>query len=237
MNTANFKFYNELNDFLKNEHKNVTFAYHFSGNPAIKDSIEAIGVPHPEVGQILINNQIVDFNYQLKNDDQVSVYPIKKFTIKQIKFILDTHLGKLAKFLRMLGFDTLYQNNYTDEEIITIATQENRIILTRDIGLLKNSRVTLGYFVRHIIVITQIKEIITRFNLSDKIKPFTRCLECNGKISQVAKAKIINDLPADTKRYYKKFYQCSNCDKIYWQGSHYKNMLESIKRAIILPCE
>jgi uncharacterized protein with PIN domain len=229
MNTAKFKFYAELNYFLKKEHKNISFTYGFSDNPAIKDSIEALGVPHPEVGQIIINHKIVNFNYQLKNGDQVLVYPSEKI-IKRIKFILDTHLGKLAKFLRMLGFDTLYQNNYTDKEIITLASEQKRIILTRDIGLLKNSKVTLGYFVRHITIIAQVKEIIIRFNLSKKIKPFTRCLECNGKIAPIAKAKIINKLPADTKRYYKKFYQCSNCGKIYWQGSHYKNMLNSIKQ-------
>ena len=228
MKTAKFRFYEELNDFLPKENKKISFTYHFSGKPAIKDSIEAIGVPHTEVDLILVNGRSVTFDYQLKDEDLVSVYPASK-KININKFILDTHLGKLAKYLRMLGFDTLYENNYKDKKIIAISIKEKRIILTRDLGILKTGKVTHGYWVRHVTIKAQLKEIINRFDLTDKIKPFTRCLICNNKLRKIAKEKIIHQLPANTKRYYNEFYKCHKCGQIYWPGSHYKNMLRSIR--------
>jgi uncharacterized protein with PIN domain len=228
--TAEFRFYAELNDFLPQTKRNVPFDYSFSDNPGIKDCIEALGVPHPEVDLIWVNDQSVTFTYKLKDGDAVAVYPLRPKHLPHTNFILDIHLGKLAKYLRMLGFDVLYENNYRDIEIINIAQKQHRIILTRDVGLLKDGRVIQGYWVRHITVIAQVKEIITRFDLADKIAPFTRCLACNGKLAKVAKAKIMHLLPADTKRYYQEFYQCSKCQKIYWQGSHYKDMINNINK-------
>ncbi len=150
VNKAKFRFYEELNDFLPAEKKKIEFIYNFSGNPAIKDAIEAVGVPHTEVDVILVNGQSVEFSYQLQDDDVVSVYPtfesfdVSKVThlrnkpLREIKFIVDVHLGKLARYLRMLGFDTLYKNNYSTTEILKIAKAQKRIILTRSVALLKN---------------------------------------------------------------------------------------------------
>jgi hypothetical protein len=140
MQVASFRFYAELNDFLPRAQRHTTFPYHFTGTPAVKDAIEAAGVPHPEVDLILVNGMSVAFDYPLRDGDRVAVYPVfESFDISPIvhlrpqplretKFILDVHLGKLAKHLRMLGFDTLYRNDYQDPDIIATALRERRII-------------------------------------------------------------------------------------------------------------
>jgi len=239
-----FRFYEELNDFLSFDKKKVAFVHSFTGNPSIKDMIEAIGVPHVEVDLILVNGKAVDFNYIVKNDDRVSVYPVFETLeisgvshfwekpLRETKFILDVHLGKLAKHLRMLGFDTTYRNDYDDKEIIRISLEEHRIILTRDIGLLKVKTVTHGYFMRSQKPKVQLTEVLTHFDLYQAIDPFSRCIKCNGKLEPVEKEEIIQQLEPLTQKYFDKFFRCTNCQSLYWEGSHFesiKNFINSIK--------
>jgi uncharacterized protein with PIN domain len=239
--SATFRFYEELNDFLPSGKRKVYFDHPFEGRPGIKDIIEAIGVPHTEIDLILVNGNSVDFNYQLQAGDRVSVYPVfesldisavsrvSSAPLREPRFVLDVHLGKLSRRLRLLGFDTLYSNDFEDEEIIEISRRENRIICTRDRGLLKNKRVTHGYWLRSHLPKHQLQEVIRRFDLSAIIKPFTRCLECNGKIVPVEKESIAGQLPPRTRKHYRDFYQCIDCQKIYWEGSHYQKMVSFIK--------
>ena len=241
MKTISIRFYEELNDFLPNNRKKHSFQHHFKNNPTIKDIIESLGVPHCEVDLILVNGQSIDFSYQPINDDNVSVYPqfetfdisplirLREKPLRVSRFITDVNLGKLAKYLRLLGFDTLYRNNYRDNEIVEIAEKEKRIILTRDTGLLKRKQVLRGYFVRSTNPKNQIKEVIHRFDLQNNICSFTRCLKCNGLIIEINKIDIAGNLRPNTKKYFSKFFQCSVCKKIYWQGSHYENMIKEIK--------
>ena len=240
MKTAYFRFYAELNDFLDKKLRAKTFPYAFWGNPAIKDAIEAIGVPHPEVDLILVNGKSVDFAYRLQEGDRVSVYPkfellnIEEVTqlrpkpMRQPRFIADVNLGRLARKLRLLGFDTLYRNDYLDEEIIRIAIEEHRIILTRDAELLKNHRVTHGYWLRSTLSEAQIKEVVEKFDLYSLIKAFSRCMVCNGLLNPVAKAEIVHLLKPQTRHNFDRFFRCRDCRKIYWQGTHYQRMLSFI---------
>jgi uncharacterized protein with PIN domain len=239
--SATFRFYEELNDFLPPEKRKVDFEHYFEGKPAIKDIIEAIGIPHTEVDMILVDGNSVGFDYQLQDGDRVSVYPVfesfdisavsrvRRTPLREPRFILDVHLGKLSRQLRLLGFDTLYSNVFEDEEIVNISVQENRLILTRDRGLLKNKRVTHGYWLRSHLPELQVQEVIRQFDLFSLFKPFTRCLECNGKIVPVPKEKVTDQLPPNTRKYYRDFYQCLDCRKIYWKGSHYQKMVSFLK--------
>lgn len=233
---AEFRVYEELNDFLPPKHRKKSFLHHFSKNPAIKDVIESLGIPHTEVDLILVNNQSVDFSYPLQNGDRVAVYPVFELLditpimhlrpkpLRKPKFILDVHLGKLAHYLRLLGFDTAYQKQLSDQEIIEIALQEKRIILTRDIGLLKNKRITHGHWMRATNPNNQVKEVLQKFDLYKKTDAFTRCLECNNLLTSIEKEKVKNRLDSKTRAYFDKFYCCSQCNKIYWEGSHYDKM-------------
>ena len=241
LQVAYFRFYAELNDFLPPTQQQITFVYPFNGMPAIKEAIEAAGVPHTEVDLIMVNGVSVVFEYRLRDGDRVAVYPVfESFDIspllrlrpqplRETKFILDVHLGKLAKYLRMLGFDTLYRNDYQDPDIIAIALRERRIILTRDRGLLKARAVTHGYWMRSTEPQQQVREVLQRFDLQGLIRPLQRCLLCNGLVKPIDKQSILPRLLPQTARSYDEFYQCSACMQLYWKGAHHHKMWEFIQ--------
>jgi uncharacterized protein with PIN domain len=238
MQQAWFRFYEELNDFLPAFRKKQSFPHAFEGNPSVKDMIESFGVPHPEVDMILVNGVSVGFSYKVKDDDKISVYPVfeslditdvqhlRKRPLRDVRFILDVHLGKLAKYLRLLGFDSLYETTFRDDEIVAISVEEKRIILTRDKILLRNSRITHGYWIRSDDPKMQVREVVERFDLRKKIETFTRCLECNSLIKPVSRESVEDRLPPKTRIYYNEFFICSGCSRIYWKGSHYERMNE-----------
>ncbi|MFQ5780855.1 MAG: Mut7-C RNAse domain-containing protein, partial [Nitrospiria bacterium] len=233
---AQFRFYAELNDFLPLDRKKRPFLYRFHGRPAIKDPIEAVGVPHTEVDLILVNGQSVGFGYYLKDGDCVSVYPVfeslnisplvrlREKPLRRSAFVLDVHLGKLARKLRLLGFDVRYRNHCADPEIVAISARERRIVLTRDSRLLHAKAITHGYWLRSMDPEEQLREVLARFDLFSQIRPFHRCVVCNGKISSIEKGKIIDQLEPKTILYYEEFYRCEQCGKIYWKGSHYEKI-------------
>lgn len=231
-----FRFYEELNDFLPGEKRGVLFSHRISGNQSVKDAIESLGVPHVDVDMIVVNSEPVDFSYKLKNEDHVSVYPVfesldisgisplRAKPLRKTRFVLDVHLGRLAKYLRLFGLDTMYMNHYSDTEIIGISVDERRIILTRDRGILKNKKVTHGYWIRSPRPKEQLKEVFSRFDLKKDTHPFTRCMECNGILKNVAMEKIVNRLMPATRKYYSEFRVCTSCERIYWEGSHFERM-------------
>jgi uncharacterized protein with PIN domain len=238
--TAEFRFYEELNDFLPREQRKRTNLYRFSGHPGIKDPIEVFGVPHTEVDLIVVNGQSVGFDYQLQAGDRVAVYPVfetlditplvklREKPLRNPRFVLDVNLGKLAKRMRMLGFDCLYRNDYKDADIVKSAVNDRRIVLTRDRRLLYNKQIDHGYWVRAVDVDAQVDEVLRRFDLYGLIQLFSRCLICNGVLATVAKADIWDRLEPKTRLYYNDFYQCADCQRIYWQGSHMQNMLKRL---------
>jgi len=240
MKIAYFRFYAELNDFLPLVKRQKTFTYPFSLNPSIKDAIEACGVPHPEIDVILVNTDSVDYSYRLKNGDRVAIYPVfesfdvsplirlRAKPLRKTRFIMDENLGKLARKLRMLGFDTIYERVQNKQKFIRKALDEKRIILTRSSSLLRYKVISHGYWVRSTETKDQIKEIISRFDLYSQILPFKRCLACNGQISSVPKSAVANALPQKIDTYYTEFWQCDRCHNIYWKGSHYKKMVAQI---------
>jgi len=239
--SAEFRFYEELNDFLPAGRRKVSFNQSFHGTPSVKDTIQAIGVPHSAIDLILVNGVSVDFTYRLKGGERVAVYPVferldispviqlRAEPLRRTRFILDVHLGKLARYLRMLGFDTAYSPEWDDDEIIQLALEQKRIILTRDIWILKQNRVSHGHWIRHHQPLDQLKEVLRTLDLSRQLQPFTRCMDCNGIICPVSKDEIRALADPEIFDRFDAFWQCEDCRKIYWQGSHYKRMLEQIK--------
>lgn len=236
MSHAFFRFYGNLNDFLPPHRQQVEFTNKIKNPGSIKDAIEALGIPHPEINLILVNGESVSFKYLVQRGDHISVYPqfatlditaisqVQPSPLSEIRFVLDVHLGKLATYLRLLGFDTLYRNNYHDEELAQISRQEQRILLTQDRGLLKRSIVTYGYVVRSDDPEQQLVEIFQRFQLYALIAPFQRCPRCNGELALVEKTAIQNQIPYYTRLYYDHFAQCQSCHQIYWKGAHYQRI-------------
>jgi hypothetical protein len=236
-----FRFYEELNDFLPAVRRKTSFAFSFKGNPSVKNVIEELGIPHVEVDMIIVNGNSVDFSYRLKKNDQVSVYPVfeslnisniqrlRARPLRKPKFILDVHLGRLSKHLRLCGFDVLFEKDLDDREIVNISISEHRIILTRDRGLLKARLLTHGYWIRSSKPEEQLKEVLRRFDLKNDLRPFVRCLECNGILDDVPKEEILDILLPRTKDFYTEFKKCSGCGKVYWEGSHYERMKKFIQ--------
>jgi uncharacterized protein with PIN domain len=245
---ALLRFYAELNDFLPPERRHVTFSKSFPGPRSVKDLIESLGVPHTEVDVVLANGISVDFSYRVEDGDRISVYPVfesldvspvvrlRPKPLREIRFVLDTHLGKLAAYLRLLGFDTLYEKAIGDEELARISAEERRILLTRDRGLLKRSAVTHGILVRETLPRRQLLEVVRRLDLSGAARPFRRCLRCNALLSGVSKDEILERLEPRTSVHYDEFRVCGTCDKIFWKGPHYQRMrllVESVLSAAI----
>lgn len=240
MPEATLRFYARLNDFLTPSRRQLEFFHRFDGAPAIKDMIEALGVPHTEVGLILVNSDPVDFTYNVQSGDRISVYPpfehlelpssLQPAHDRDFRFVADVHLGRLAAYLRMLGFDTLFPEDYRDEELARISSEEGRILLTRDRGLLKRSIVTRGYFVRATDPWEQLEELIKRFDLYDLLAKAQRCTGCNGELRDVAKADVVDRVLPSTLQYYDEFRLCGQCGKVYWRGSHYEKLDAFIAR-------
>lgn len=241
MKQAEFRFYAELNDFLPRRRRFTAFWHPFEERGSVKDMIESLGVPHTEIDLILVNGESVDFSYIVQDSDRISVYPVfetfditpvlcvRPEPLRVVKFVLDIHLGRLAAYLRMLGFDTLYRNDYADDELARISSEEKRALLTRDVGLLKRSIVTHGYFVRETNPQQQAAEIVRHLDLYRMIQPFARCIRCNGEVEIVPKDSILDRLHPNTTQYYDEFRRCSACGQVYWKGSHYERMDQLIQ--------
>jgi len=238
---AQFRFYEELNDFLPPALRKREFSYAFHGTPAIKDAIEALGVPHTEVDLILIDGESVDFHRRLRGGERVAVYPMfERFDIgsvsrlrprplRQTRFVLDVHLGTLARYLRMLGFDALYRNDYHDQDIIAHSHEDRRVILTRDKGLLKHGAVTHGYWMRETEPLRQLREVVRAFDLAGRCRPFTRCIACNGVVEPVDKSTVMDRLPERVRERFERFTRCQSCGRVYWPGSHYDRMRDIVR--------
>jgi len=237
------RFYAELNDFLRPEHRQREFSHAFHGTPSVKDTIESIGVPHTEVDVILVDDRSVGFNHLLQGGERVAVYPVfERYDVSPImrlrpaplrvtRFIADVHLGALARHLRLLGFDTIWERDLADEAIVEIARDEQRIILTRDKGILKNGRVTHGYWLRSTDPLRQLEEVIRAIDLARAIEPYTRCMECNGELQPAERSAVARSVPLQVFLVYRDFRQCRRCRRVYWKGSHLRRLDKVIERA------
>ncbi len=241
MREAVFRFYAELNDFLPEKDRFRDIPLLFPSGQTVKHLIESCGPPHTEIDLILVNGQPVDFSYQVENKDRVSVFPVfesldissiehlRPSPLRVTRFILDCHLGRLAAYLRLLGFDVLYRNDFEDVEIARISASERRICITRDRGLLKRNQITHGYLVRTEQPRAQVLEIVQRFDLRSQMNPFTRCSKCNGILSPASIEDVQAALQPGTLAHFDHFSCCESCGKVYWKGAHYQRLLNLIE--------
>ncbi len=240
--TALFRFFGRLKDFLKKNHGLVVHT--FCGFQTVKDRIEAIGVPHVEVSLITLRGEPVGFDYLVKDGDHFFVYP--EFENVEVpeewlvtpryrgepRFVLDVHLGKLAKLLRILGFDAFFGEE-DDEKLCAHAVRRNAILLSRDTGLLKRKELVFGYYVRSTDPREQLLEVVNRYDLKKWMKPFTRCVECNVEFVDVEKEKVKDRVPPRVFSLFDEYVECPSCGRVYWKGTHYEHMLEFIERTIL----
>lgn len=245
MRRAIFRFYGELADFLPAARKGVSFEHEFLGAPSVKDVIESLGVPHPEVGLVLADGDSVDFGWPVSDGARVSVYPgftaidvgrvtrVRADLPRQLRFVLDAHLGKLARYLRMAGLDALWQRDARDDELARISASECRILVTRDVGLLKRREVVHGCWVRATDPARQLAELAVRYRLSGHAAPFSRCVRCNVALQPVAKQEVAESLPARVREGHDAFHRCTTCGRIYWAGTHVRRMRRLLEAAFV----
>ncbi len=226
----------------------------FIGRPAVKDLLEALGVPHPEIAAITVNGAPAGFDHRLDDGARVEVWPAAEAAASGLvpvlpaapedsadpRFVVDAHLGRLAAYLRMLGFDTWYRNDADDDQLAAVAAAERRILLTRDRGLLKRSLVRRGAYLRSDQPVEQLVEVALRFGLVDRWRPFGRCLRCNTLLIPVSREEVLHRLQPLTRIYYDDFRRCPGCGAIFWKGSHHARMerlVDRVRASIPRPTE
>jgi uncharacterized protein with PIN domain len=233
------RFHGDLSVFLGSKAGDAVIERGLAEKTSIKDVIESCGIPHPEVDLILVDGKTVGFDHTLANDATVEVFPVENRgtthtdkrlqTVGTTRFVADGHLGRLTRNLRLLGFDVAYPKNADDRQLLEVMARENRALLTRDRRLLMHGIVQHGYCPRSQNAAEQTIEVIRRFDLSELIAPFTRCLRCNAPLEAAAKADIIDKLEPLTRIYYDQFHRCSDCKQIYWSGSHFPKLQKRIE--------
>lgn len=211
----------------------------FDGSPALKDPIESVGIPHVEIGRVTVDGRIASLMHRLRGGESISVFPrLVQPAGDPPRFVLDVHLGRLAGYLRLLGIDTVYRNNADDDALVALGTAEGRVLLTRDTGLLKRTRLGPAAFMYATAPLEQLAEMNARFGLAVAFAPFTRCAHCNGVVAPTELADVVDAIPAGARRSATRFSRCRDCRRVYWNGSHVVRLRERLAAAgIVLPPE
>ena len=234
MATARFRFRGELAGFLPRPRRGEAFDYGCARAASLKNAIEALGVPHTEAGRVTVNGEPATLQRTVREGDVVEVFPAPAATAPDpMRFLADAHLGGLARFLRMLGFDTLHERALADADIRRLAWDEGRIVLTRDRELLKCREIVRGCYVHALKPEAQLSEVAGRYRLAERARPFTLCLHFNRTLEAVDKSAVADRLPQKVLLMHEMFTHCGGCGRIYWPGSHYERMLAALDRALV----
>lgn len=240
--TLTLRFDPDFNGFLAPERRERPFEITPGHATTIKDIVESCGVPHTEIGALRLNGAVcVSFATRVSDGDCFEVFPVR-FAAKgsalqpappePARFVADIHLGKAARRLRLLGFDTLLFTGQDDSDLLEIMERDGRILLTRDRRLLMNNRVVHGCCIRSDHVIEQVRQVIRRYDLAASARPFSRCLACNGLLESCRKEAVEARLKPKTRRYYDTFLRCSSCGQLYWEGSHLRRLRDFVNDAL-----
>lgn len=231
--TASFFFHGNLAGLLARERRSASFEFAFARAANLKNAVEALGVPHTEIGHVLVNGAPATLARTVRDGDAVEVFPWPDGGAAapegECRFLADAHLGALARFLRMLGFDTAHANPLPDTEIRRLGHDAPRIVLSRDRELLKCRDILFGCLVRAPAPEAQLREVAARYALAVAAQPFSRCLRCNLPLDRVEKAAILERLPEMVRAHHEQFMICHGCDRIYWPGSHYARMQAALR--------
>ncbi|MFI6498384.1 Mut7-C RNAse domain-containing protein [Nonomuraea typhae] len=201
------------------------------GTSSLGHVVESLGIPLTEVGPMTVGGSGVGPSYQPRPGDAVDIAPVPRPQplAEEPRFLLDVHLGTLARRLRLLGIDTAYHNDMDDPSLVVQANAERRVLLTQDRGLLRRRALWLGAYVRGTKADNQLEDLLDRF--APPLRPWTRCTSCNGELAQVAKSEIAPSLPDGTRRGYDAYGRCRECGQVYWRGAHSDHLEEIVRSA------
>ncbi len=249
MARAVFRCYAELNDFLSPGRRQRDIELEHAPEAPLRHLIETLGIPRTEVELILVNGVSVGLDRRLAEGDRVSLYPLfealdvspelrlRTHPLRDPRFLADAHLGKLARYLRLLGFDARFENDCGDQTLVQVARAEHRILLTRDRALLMRRELTHGCYIRAGSPWNQLEGLIRRLDLGRLLRPFTRCMRCNGVLASVDKGAVVGQLPSRVRDAFDLFWRCEGCAQVYWRGSHYQRLQRRVAELRALtPC-
>ncbi len=234
------RFHGPLNDFLSPERRGTAFPHPLPGPCSVKDLVESLGPPHPEVDAVCVDGQPVGFGHRVQPGQRLDVHPapappevppearLGPPPLPEPRFLLDVGLGRLAGLLRMLGFDTVWRNDFEDAELARRSHDERRILLTRDLGVLKRAEVAYGYFPRETDPSRQLVEVARRHGLTACMRPFSRCMACNAPLVEAPLAEVHERVPEHVRATHTRFQRCTGCPRVFWAGSHHTRMLAVI---------
>lgn len=241
--TVTVRCYEELNDFLPVPLRKRPFAYGLPGGGPLSALLEALGITASAVELALRNGESIGLDGPLREGNRISLYPVfesfdvgklvrlRSAPLRDTRFIADAHLGKLARYLRLAGFDTLFCNPIDDGELVTVANREGRIVLSRDRGIFRRSQLQRGYRVRSERPQEQLSEVLARLDLTGGLRPFSRCLCCNRLVEPVPAHALGTRISVVTRSAYSRFWCCPGCGRIYWEGAHFRRMQGLLLRA------
>ena len=208
---------------------NVDVPYH--GDASLGHVVQALGVPLTEVGALLADRVPVDPAYRPRAGTTVEIRPVPRpqRVPGSTGLLLDVHLGTLARRLRLLGIDTAYGNDASDDALVDQAAGQRRVLLTQDRGLLMRRALWAGAYVRGNHPDEQLADVLHRF--APALAPWTRCTSCNGELVSVPKNEVADQLEPGTRRRYDRFARCRACGRVYWHGAHSRRLTEIVRAA------
>ncbi|TMR10846.1 hypothetical protein ETD86_37935 [Nonomuraea turkmeniaca] len=229
--TARLRIASELRMFLPVSRRQEWQEVTPDGTSTLGHHVESVGIPLTEVGPMIADGRGVSPSYQLTSGDVVEVHPVPRPQPlpEEPRFLLDVHLGTLARRLRLLGIDAAYHNDMDDPALVVQANEEHRVLLTQDRGLLRRRALWLGAYVRGSRPADQLRDLLERF--SPPLRPWTRCTACNGRLEPVTKQEVAPLLEAGTKRNYDAYGRCQDCGQVYWHGAHSDRLEEIVQSA------
>ena len=232
----------KLRPLLTRSYRDQTVVrYPLDRRASIKDILEAVGIPHTEVGAIRDTATEYSFahipapgeclriegvQYGL---DVTRATRLRPEPLPAVRFLVDINVGKLTRLLRLAGLDSRYAPDLNDGALAALAAADQRILLSRNRELLKRKEVTHGHLVRAEQPADQLREILTLYDLANRVKPFSRCLSCNTILVTVSREEVLDRLEPLTRKYYHRFKRCPGCGRIYWQGSHHAQMVRLLQ--------
>ncbi|MER8184424.1 Mut7-C RNAse domain-containing protein [Kitasatospora sp. NPDC094015] len=223
----------ELHVFVPTARRAGPTALRTDGVSTLGHVVESLGVPLTEVGELLVDGVPVRTAHLPRAGERVSVRPVARPQPLPgpARFLLDVHLGTLARRLRLLGVDTAYESvDIGDPALAARSAAEQRVMLSRDRGLLRRRELWAGGYVYSHQPAEQLREVLGRF--APPLRPWTRCTACNGELRAAPKEEVHDRLEGGTERAYDTFAQCAACGQVYWRGAHHAS-LEAIVTAAV----
>lgn len=212
-----------LRFLLSVRHRHGVAVVPVDGTSSLGHVVESLGVPRTEIGVLQVNGRPAHPYARLRDGDVVDV-PARPRPerIADPRFVLDVHLGALARRMRLLGIDVAYRNDASDDELVAQAAAEQRVLLTQDRGLLRRRALVAGAYVRGSHPDRQLADVLDRF--APALRPWSRCPACNGALAPVAKRQVEHLLREGTRRSYTEFSRCEACGRPYWRGAHARRL-------------